>query len=128
MLRALVLLLGLILLVPPMWAVESQSEVKGGPPIKWQAWSDQVFDRAKAENKIVVLDLEAVWCHWCHVMEEKTYSNPAVARLMDKEVIAVKVDQDSRPDLSNKYADYGWPATIIFNSDGTELAKRAGFI
>src|SRR6185437_657843 len=104
------------------------SDSSNTPKIQWQAWSDQVFEKARAENKIVVLDLEAVWCHWCHVMEERTYSNPAVERLMNSSVIAVKVDQDSRPDLSNQYPDYGWPATIIFNSDGTELAKRAGFI
>jgi uncharacterized protein YyaL (SSP411 family) len=128
MLRALVLLLVFALLMPTVLAVETKSESSGVPKIQWQSWSDQVFEKARAENKIVVLDLEAVWCHWCHVMEERTYSNPAVARLMNSGVVAVKVDQDSRPDLSNKYSDYGWPATIIFKSDGTELAKRAGFI
>lgn len=96
--------------------------------IKWEPWTDDLFERARKENKFVVLDLEAVWCHWCHVMDEKTYSNPAVIQLMKSKFIAVRVDQDSRPDLANKYEDYGWPATIFFNSDGTELVKRAGFI
>jgi uncharacterized protein YyaL (SSP411 family) len=96
--------------------------------VKWEGWSEDLFDRAKRENKFVILDLEAVWCHWCHVMDEKTYSNPQVQKLMAEKYIAVRVDQDARPDLSNKYEDYGWPATIIFKSDGSELAKRAGFI
>jgi uncharacterized protein YyaL (SSP411 family) len=96
--------------------------------IKWEGWTDDLFQRAKAENKFVILDLEAVWCHWCHVMDEKTYNNPEVQKLMADKYIAVRVDQDSRPDLSNKYEDYGWPATIIFRADGAELVKRAGYI
>ena len=50
------------------------------PEIRWQAWSDYVFARAKAEKRLVLLDLDAVWCHWCHVMEETTYADPAVVR------------------------------------------------
>lgn len=96
--------------------------------IKWEPWSDDLFERAKRENKSVILDLEAVWCHWCHVMEEETYSEADVANLIKEHYIAVRVDQDSRPDLSNRYEDYGWPATIIFNSKGQEVAKRSGFI
>ncbi len=96
--------------------------------VKWNDWSDEIFARAKKEDKLVLLDLEAVWCHWCHVMDEKTYCDPSVVHLLDKEVIAVKVDQDSRPDLSNKYEKYGWPAIIVFNADGKELAKRSGYM
>ena len=98
------------------------------PAIQWQKWSDDVFERAKKENKFVLMDLEAVWCHWCHVMDEVTYRDPKVAELLASKYIAVKVDQDSRPDLSNRYEDYGWPATIIFNADGGEIAKRRGYI
>ena len=103
------------------------SEHKAGG-IKWEKWSDEIFERAKKENKCVILDLEAVWCHWCHVMEEITYSEPEVIELISKGFIAVRVDQDSRPDLSNRYEDYGWPATIFFAPDGTEIAKRSGYI
>src|SRR5260370_1124472 len=85
-----------------------------GPRIQWQGWTDDPFTRAEKEKKLVVLDLEAVWCHWCHVMDEKTYGDARVIQLMNEKVIAVKVDQDSRPDLSNRYEDYGWPATIVF--------------
>ena len=98
------------------------------PLVVWHPWSNEVFAQAAREHKFVLLDLEAVWCHWCHVMDEQTYSNPAVRRLMAKKYIAVKVDQDSRPDISNRYEDYGWPATVIFNADHGEIVKRQGFL
>lgn len=98
------------------------------PLIAWQNWAPDLFTRARSDNKLVILDLEAVWCHWCHVMDNTTYSNPAVAKILRDGYIAVKVDQDSRPDISNRYEDYGWPATIIFDSKGKELAKLSGYI
>ncbi len=104
---------------------EGHSNVGG---LKWVTWTDNLFEQAKKENKLVILDLEAVWCHWCHVMDEKTYSQPEVAQLLRDHFICVKVDQDARPDLSTRYDDYGWPATIFFDSKGQELAKRQGFI
>jgi uncharacterized protein YyaL (SSP411 family) len=94
----------------------------------WGEWSTGVFARAKAENRFVLLDLGAVWCHWCHVMEETTYRDPAVVRLIRSRYLPVRVDQDANPDLSNRYEDYGWPATIVFAPDGTELAKRRGYL
>ncbi len=97
-------------------------------PIVWHGWSDEVFAQAKRENKFVLLDLEAVWCHWCHVMAETTYLDPAVVRLMSDRYLAVRVDQDSRPDLANRYEDYGWPATVIYAPDGTEIVKKQGYI
>jgi len=87
-----------------------------------------LFARAKREHKFVILDLQAIWCHWCHVMDDITYKDPKVIELMGSKYIAVKVDQDSRPDLSNRYEDYGWPATIVFNADGGEIVKRSGYI
>ena len=76
----------------------------------------------------MLLDLGAGWCHWCHVMDEITYADPKVIELIGQKYLAVKVDQDSRPDLANRYEDYGWPATIVFNVDGSEIVKRQGYI
>src|SRR5688572_17531083 len=104
------------------------STVSFANKLDWQPWSPEIFERAKKENKLLVLDLEAIWCHWCHVMEEKTYANPEVAKILTEKFLLIRVDQDSRPDLSKRYADYGWPATIFFDGNGRELAKRAGFI
>ena len=96
--------------------------------IDWQPWSDGVFDQAKRENKFVLLDLEAIWCHWCHVMDETTYKTPEVIALIKSRYIPVRVDQDARPDLSNRYEDYGWPATVVFGGKGQEIVKRQGYI
>jgi uncharacterized protein YyaL (SSP411 family) len=98
------------------------------PAIRWEPWSDDVFARARREHRFVLLDLEAIWCHWCHVMDEMTYSDEHVIALINRRYIAVRVDQDSRPDLSNRYEDYGWPATIVFAADRSEIVKRSGYI
>src|SRR5436190_6125846 len=101
---------------------------KAAATISWFEWKDDIFTRAKAENKLVLLDLGAVWCHWCHVMDEITYRDADVVDIIRAKYLAVRVDQDARPDLSNRYEDYGWPATIIFSPDGKELAKRSGYL
>jgi uncharacterized protein YyaL (SSP411 family) len=99
-----------------------------GSKIDWQPWSDSVFERAARENRFVLLDLEAVWCHWCHVMDEVTYSDPKVVELIESRYIPVRVDQDARPDISRRYENYGWPATVVFNADGGEIVKRRGYL
>ena len=117
------------LLIAATWTMPSTARAaEEQSPIKWEKWSDDVFSRAKKENKFVLLDLEAIWCHWCHVMDQITYRDPDVIALIGKRYIAVKVDQDSRPDISNRYEDYGWPATVVFNADGGEIVKRQGYI
>src|ERR1700750_902301 len=99
-----------------------------GESIQWNGWSDELFSRATAEKRFVILDLEAVWCHWCHVMEKTTYADPEVNELLASKYIAVRVDQDANPDLSSRYGDWGWPATIVFGPDGSEIAKIRGYI
>ncbi len=99
-----------------------------GESVKWRGWSDELFSHATAEKRFVILDLEAVWCHWCHVMEKTTYADPEVTELLASKYIPVRADQDANPDLSSRYGDWGWPATIVFASDGTEIAKIRGYI
>lgn len=96
--------------------------------IDWQDWGNDVFSRAGASERFVLLDLGAVWCHWCHVMEETTYRDPEVVRLIGERFLAVRVDQDQRPDLANRYEEYGWPATVVFDAGGREIAKFSGYI
>ena len=97
-------------------------------PVKWNGWDNDLFARATAEKRFVILDLEAVWCHWCHVMEKTTYADPKVEDLLAAKYLPVRVDQDANPDLSSRYGDWGWPATIVFGPDGTEIAKIRGYI
>jgi hypothetical protein len=100
----------------------------GESPIPWASYGPEVFERAAKEKRYILLDMEAVWCHWCHVMDRETYTDPEVLRLIDAHYVPVKVDQESRPDLAIRYERYGWPATIILAPDGTEIVKRRGFI
>jgi hypothetical protein len=97
-------------------------------PLAWSEFSDATFARAKTEKRFVVMDGSAEWCHWCHVMEAVTYHDAQVRTLLDAHFIAAKVDIDARPDIEERYADYGWPATVIFSPDGRELGKYRGFI
>lgn len=117
-----------ILLTCTLGACRTVDSNPGAPEVVWHEWSPSVFEAAQREDKLVILDLGAVWCHWCHVMEEETYGNPEVRRLLDESYLAIQVDQDARPDLSNRYGDYGWPATIVFDASGRELGKFRGFL
>jgi uncharacterized protein len=106
----------------PVGAASEEAE------LAWQGWSPELFTKAKAEQRFVILDLEAVWCHWCHVMEKTTYADPKVVALLKSKYLPVRVDQDANPDLSSRYGDWGWPATIIFAADGTEIVKWRGYL
>jgi uncharacterized protein len=101
---------------------------EAAPPIAWHPWSEDAFARARVEHRLVILHLEAVWCHWCHVMEHDTYGDPRIKSLIADRYVPVRVDSDARPDLAARYKRYGWPATVIFAADGTELVKRRGYI
>jgi uncharacterized protein YyaL (SSP411 family) len=93
----------------------------------WSEWSDATFARAAAEKKFVVVSLQSWWCPWCHAMNRDTFADPEVRDVMKDHFIPVMVDQDSRPDVSQRYERWGWPATIIFGPDGTEIVKLRGF-
>ncbi len=123
--------LSLALSLAPLYgeaASASDSKAVSKSKLKWRDFDQSIFAEAKRDHKFVLLDLEAVWCHWCHVMDGETYSDAAVQKLLNSRYICVRVDQDARPDLSNKYEEYGWPATIIFNENGGEIVKRSGYI
>src|SRR5262245_752094 len=81
----------------------------GGPGLSWEDWSGAVFERAQKDQRLVILHLGAVWCHWCHVMEETTYKDAAVIKILRDHFALIYVDQDSRPDIANRYQDWGWP-------------------
>jgi uncharacterized protein YyaL (SSP411 family) len=115
------------LLIPLLLLLLSAAPATG-PTIAWQGWSDDLWAQAKREHKFILLDLGTQWCHWCHVMEQVTYADPDVADLIRQKFIPVRVDADARPDLSNRYEDYGWPATVVFNADGGEIVKRRGYL
>src|SRR5580704_14382393 len=99
-------------------------------PVRWNAWGEAAFARAQASDKLVLLDIGAVWCHWCHVMDTGidgdpvhtgTYSHPLVQQLIAEHYIPVKVDNDRRPDINARYNMGGWPTTAILTPEGETL-------
>jgi len=95
-------------------------------PIHWHEWGEEAFAIAQRENKPILLDIGAVWCHWCHVMDRESYDNPEIAELINQRFIAVKVDRDERPDIDSRYqvavssisGQGGWPLTAFLTPDG----------
>ena len=86
--------------------------------IHWFPWGQEAFSKAQAENKPVLLSISAVWCYWCHVMDETTYSDPDVARLLADKFISIRVDSDQRPDINARYNVGGWPTTAFLTGHG----------
>ena len=107
---------------------EAGPDATPGAPLAWADLGPGSFARARAENRFVVIDGSAEWCHWCHVMEATTYHDPAVRKLLDARFVAVKVDVDSRPDFEERYQDWGWPATVLMTADGREIGKYKGYL
>jgi uncharacterized protein YyaL (SSP411 family) len=89
--------------------------------INWQPYGEAAFQRAQAENKPVLLAISAVWCHWCHVMDETTYSDESVIRSINERYIPVRVDNDKRPDVNSRYNMGGWPTTVFLTPEGEIL-------
>jgi uncharacterized protein YyaL (SSP411 family) len=95
-------------------------------PIDWHEWNEDVFTRAKAEDKPILLDIGAVWCHWCHVIDRESYENAEIARIINENFVPVKVDRDERPDVDSRYQSAisalsgqgGWPLTGFLLPDG----------
>ncbi len=95
-------------------------------PIQWHEWGEEAFATAQRENKPILLDIGAVWCHWCHVMDRESYESAEMAGIINQHFIAVKVDRDERPDVDSRYqlavsaisGTGGWPLTVFLTPDG----------
>jgi uncharacterized protein YyaL (SSP411 family) len=95
-------------------------------PIHWHEWGADAFEKAQRENKPILLDIGAVWCHWCHVMDRESYEDPAVAAIINEHFVAIKVDRDERPDVDSRYqtavqaisGQGGWPLTAFLTPEG----------
>jgi len=95
-------------------------------PIEWYPWGPEPFELARRTGRPILLDIGASWCHWCHVMDEGTYSDPEVARLLLQHFIAVKVDRDEHPEIDRRYqrqvgaltGEGGWPLTGFLTPEG----------
>jgi uncharacterized protein YyaL (SSP411 family) len=97
-----------------------------GNPVDWYAWGDDALERARAEERPILLSIGYSACHWCHVMERESFEDPETAALMNEHFVCVKVDREERPDLDAIYMDAvvaltgqgGWPMTVFLTPDG----------
>ncbi|MHB1420868.1 MAG: thioredoxin domain-containing protein [Bacillota bacterium] len=89
--------------------------------IQWRNWGQEPFQEAQEQGKLVILDISGVWCHWCHVMDETSYSDPEIIKLINEQFIPIRVDTDQRPDVNNRYNLGGWPTTAILSDQGELL-------
>jgi uncharacterized protein YyaL (SSP411 family) len=95
-------------------------------PIHWHEWGAEAFETAKREKKPILLDIGAVWCHWCHVMDRESYEDPEIATIINQHFVAIKVDRDERPDVDSRYqtavqaisGQGGWPLTAFLTPEG----------
>lgn len=90
--------------------------------IQWRTWGQEVFDEAQKKNKLILLSLSAIWCHWCHVMDETTYSDQEIISFINDNFIPVRVDADMRPDIDTLYNQGGWPSTAILTPQGEVIS------
>jgi uncharacterized protein YyaL (SSP411 family) len=102
-------------------AFSHQTELDPQSELQWYAWGPEAFNRAQTEDKLIILDLTAVWCHACHVMDQTTYADPRVLAWLQAHFIAVRVDTDQRPDLEARYRTGGWPTTSLLLPTGEIL-------
>ena len=95
-------------------------------PVNWNPWDTKYLNKAKKENKLVIVSIGYASCHWCHVMERESFQDSTVAELMNDKFISIKVDREERPDIDSIYmasiqmisGGGGWPASIFMNSEG----------
>ncbi|MEN8217401.1 MAG: DUF255 domain-containing protein [Pseudomonadota bacterium] len=102
------------------WATENNSI------LKWQKWSPKVFEQARREGRLVLLNLTAEWCQFCRKMDETSYRSPQVINIIMHNYIPVRAETNSA--LAKRYENYGRPTTVIFDGNGIEIIKRQGYL
>src|SRR2546428_5604805 len=104
-------------------------------PVDWYPWGDEAFQKARSENKPILLSIGYSACHWCHVMEHESFENEKIAALMNDLFVSIKVDREERPDLDEIYMNAvqmltgrgGWPMTVFLTPDGKPFYGGAPF-
>jgi uncharacterized protein YyaL (SSP411 family) len=89
--------------------------------VNWREWGEEAFSEAREQDKLILLDISAVWCHWCHVMDQTSYSDPAVSDMLNSRFVPVRVDTDRMPDVNERYNMGGWPTTAVLTPGGEVL-------
>ncbi len=95
-------------------------------PVNWYPWGQEALDKARLENKLIIISIGYAACHWCHVMEHESFENEEVAKFMNEHFVSIKVDREERPDIDQVYMNAvqlltgrgGWPLNCIALPDG----------
>lgn len=95
--------------------------------VEWADWKKSTFETASAEDRIILINVVATWCHWCHVMEEETYADPEVAELLAEHFVTIRIDSDARPDIAERYRAWGWPATAVLTPNAAPVTALRGY-
>jgi uncharacterized protein YyaL (SSP411 family) len=107
-------------------------------PVDWHPWGPEAFAKARKEDKLIFLSVGYSSCHWCHVMERESFSNPNVAKLLNGSFVCIKVDREERPDVDQVYQTAaqillqgqpgGWPLSVFLTPDGKPIAATGIFL
>jgi Highly conserved protein containing a thioredoxin domain len=105
-------------------------------PVDWYEWSETAFKKAKEEDKPILLSIGGVWCHWCHVMAHESFENEEIAKIINENFVAIKVDRDERPDIDRRYQEVvvaltgssGWRITVFLTPEGEAFSGGTYFL
>ena len=96
--------------------------------VEWHDWAPQIFNTAKQQQRLILLDITAKWCQFCRKMDDVTYKYPQVMNVIKQNFIAVRADEANHPELVKRYKKAALPLTVVFDSNGNEIYKRSGYM
>lgn len=135
---SLVVVLSLLLLSVSLTACNQESttevakssdkvKVSRSKEVEWNRWTPAIFEQAKKDKRLILVDFSAEWCGFCKKMDKTTWRDPQVLAVINENFIPVKVEDEVDPELAEKYRDYGRPAMIVLDADGKEVFKKTGY-
>ena len=116
-------ILFMVSMITPAWSTDLTEGV-----IAWETGLPQALERAGHDGRLVLLDLTAEWCRFCKKMDATTYRDPQVVDLINRNFIAVRVDEKEQPALVQRYRQVGFPGTVILDNEGRDVIVKAGYL
>ncbi|MEL0083766.1 MAG: DUF255 domain-containing protein [Gammaproteobacteria bacterium] len=110
----------LVVTAAPLYSVQATEGVE------WHLWEKETFNKARAENKLLFIDVGTQWCTACKWMHTITLRHPEVIRRLNRDFVSISIDADAQPDLGERYAAWGWPALIFLRPDGSQVKALKG--
>jgi uncharacterized protein YyaL (SSP411 family) len=135
---SLVVIFALLLLSASLTACNQESttevakssdkvKVSRSKAVEWNRWTPAIFEQAKKDKRLILVDFSAEWCGFCKKMDKTTWRDPQVLAVINENFIPVKVEDEVDPELAEKYRDYGRPAMIVLDANGKEVFRKTGY-